>query len=56
MEVARNIVTRSDGLDRTVELARRFASEARGLVESLPESEAREALVGLTVKVVDRVK
>jgi hexaprenyl-diphosphate synthase len=56
VEMAREIVVeRSDGIEKTVELARKFAKEARGLVEMLPESEAREALVGLTVKVVERV-
>ena len=43
-------------MERTVELARRFAGEAKRLVERLPGSEARRALVGLTAKVVDRVK
>jgi hexaprenyl-diphosphate synthase len=54
--MARDLVGRSDGMQRTAELARRFAGEARALVEKLPESEARDALVGLTLKVVDRVK
>lgn len=48
-------MNKSDGLERTKELARKFAAEARGLVERLPESEARGGLVGLTEKVVDRV-
>ncbi len=56
VEMARNIVGQSDGVDRTIELARQFANEARLLVEKLPESPARDALVGLTLKVVDRVK
>jgi hexaprenyl-diphosphate synthase len=43
-------------LERTIDLARKFAGEARELVRRLPESEAREALESLTVKVVDRVK
>ncbi|WVQ84514.1 hypothetical protein IAT38_006668 [Cryptococcus sp. DSM 104549] len=55
-ELARGIVAQSDGLERTVALAREFAGEARRLVEMLPESAAREALVQLTVKVVERVK
>ena len=49
-------MARSDGLQRTVELAREFAGEARRLVEMLPESGARDALVQLTIKVVERVK
>jgi len=56
VEIARDIVGKSDGVQRTVELARQFAASARELVERLPDSPAREALVGLTVKVVDRVK
>lgn len=55
VEQAREIVTKSDGLRKTRELAERFASEARRGVERLPESEAREALVRLTKKVVERV-
>ncbi|KAK8849749.1 hypothetical protein IAR55_005084 [Kwoniella newhampshirensis] len=56
VEIAREIVGKSDGLERTVDLARKFAGEARGLVEKLPQSGARDALVQLTVKVVERVK
>ncbi|WWD20379.1 hypothetical protein CI109_104855 [Kwoniella shandongensis] len=56
VEIAREIVGKSDGLARTVDLARQFAGEARSLVEMLPPSGARDALVQLTVKVVERVK
>lgn len=55
VERARELVTQSDGLRKTRELAERFASEARRGVEQLPESEAREALIALTKKVVERV-
>lgn len=55
-EVALDLVNRSRGMERTAALARDFAAEARRLVELLPQSPARDALVGLTVKVVDRVK
>lgn len=55
-ERALDLVGRSRGMQRTADLARHFAGEARGLVELLPESAARDALVGLTTKVVDRVK
>ncbi|TXT12988.1 hypothetical protein VHUM_01389 [Vanrija humicola] len=55
-EVALDLVNRSRGMERTAELARNFASEARRLIEQLPQNPARDALVGLTVKVVDRVK
>jgi hexaprenyl-diphosphate synthase len=56
VERAKEIVQGSRGLERTIELARRFAGEARGLVRRLPESEARAALEELTVKVVERLK
>ncbi|KAK4683617.1 hexaprenyl-diphosphate synthase, partial [Tremellales sp. Uapishka_1] len=56
VELAKDLVGKSDGLQRTRELAEQFAREARKLVEQLPESEARNALVALTGKVVDRVK
>jgi hexaprenyl-diphosphate synthase len=55
-EIALDLVNRSRGMERTAALARDFAAEARRLVELLPQSPARDALVGLTVKVVDRVK
>jgi hexaprenyl-diphosphate synthase len=53
--MVRDLVGRSDGLEKTRELAIRFATEARRAVERLPESEGREELVGLTEKVVQRV-
>lgn len=55
-EIALDLVNRSRGMERTAELARSFAGEARRLIELLPQNPARDALVGLTVKVVDRVK
>ncbi|KAL7425202.1 coq1 putative hexaprenyl diphosphate synthase [Cryptotrichosporon argae] len=56
VERARAMVADSQGMQRTAALAREFAENARALVERLPQSPARDALVGLTVKVVDRVK
>ncbi|BEI82670.1 hypothetical protein CcaverHIS002_0305380 [Cutaneotrichosporon cavernicola] len=55
-EIALDLVNRSRGMERTAALAGDFAAEARRLVELLPPSPARDALVGLTVKVIDRVK
>ncbi|GMK56598.1 hypothetical protein CspeluHIS016_0304380 [Cutaneotrichosporon spelunceum] len=55
-EVALDLVNRSRGMERTAALAGEFAAEARRLVELLPPSPARDALVGLTVKVIDRGK
>ena len=56
VEQARELVAASDGIQRTLELARTFAAEAKGLVGRLPESEAREALIGLADKAVERIK
>jgi len=55
VELARELVGSSDGLERTRELAARFAGAARDALERFPEGEAKEALVGLTRKVVERV-
>ena len=56
VEQARQLVNRSDGIERTIELARGFASEAKGLMRMLPESKAREALIELADKAVERLK
>ncbi|EIW71390.1 hypothetical protein TREMEDRAFT_15595, partial [Tremella mesenterica DSM 1558] len=56
VDMARELVNRSDALERTRELARNFANEAKRGMEKLPESEAREALMELCEKVVERVK
>lgn len=53
---ALELVKNSQGLQRTGELAKYFANEAKELIMLLPPSEARDALVDLTIKVVDRVK
>lgn len=56
VQYVRDLVGKSDGLEKTRELAERFAREARRAVEQgLPESEAREELVALTRKVIERV-
>ncbi|ORY34648.1 isoprenoid synthase domain-containing protein [Naematelia encephala] len=57
VEIAKDMVARSNGLERTIELARKFAGEATRCIERLPtESEATEQLKRLTEKVVERVK
>ncbi len=55
VDLARDLVGRSDGLERTRDLARQFASEAERSLRRIPESEAKAQLVGLTRKVVERV-
>jgi hexaprenyl-diphosphate synthase len=55
--LVRDLVLKSDGMDRTRALARKYAEEAKRVVrERLPPSEAREGLEGLAEQVVDRCK
>ncbi|ORX37668.1 isoprenoid synthase domain-containing protein [Kockovaella imperatae] len=56
VEHARQLVSQSDGIERTIDLARMFAREAKTLVGMLPETKAREALIGLADKAVERLK
>jgi hexaprenyl-diphosphate synthase len=55
VELARELVARSDGLERTRELAGSFAQAAREALGRFPEGEAKDSLIGLTEKVVERV-
>lgn len=50
------LVNRSQGLQRTAELAKEHARRAREHLEVLPESEARQALIKLNEQVIKRVK
>ena len=55
--LVRDLVLKSDGMDRTRALARKYAEEAKRVIrERLPPSEAREGLEGLAEQVVDRCK
>ena len=45
---------RSAGVERTRDLARTYADKARETLQLLPESDAREALEVLTLRVVNR--
>ncbi|KAJ7150337.1 terpenoid synthase [Mycena filopes] len=54
VELARDLVRRSSGVERTRDLARAHADKARELLQGLPESEARAALELLTERVVTR--
>lgn len=56
VQAAKKMIMESDGVKETINLAKKFANSAKDLIELLPESEARGALVGLTKKVVERVK
>ncbi|KAK7063875.1 isoprenoid synthase domain-containing protein [Favolaschia claudopus] len=54
VELARDLVRRSSGVERTRDLARAHADKARELLQGLPESEARASLELLTDRVVTR--
>ncbi|KAI0756522.1 terpenoid synthase [Daedaleopsis nitida] len=54
VELARDLVRRSSGVERTRELARAHADKAREVLAVLPESEAKGALEALTERVVKR--
>lgn len=51
---ARDLVRRSSGVERTRELAGKYADKALETLQHLPESEARGALEVLTERVVKR--
>ncbi|KIJ53749.1 hypothetical protein M422DRAFT_154939 [Sphaerobolus stellatus SS14] len=54
VELARELVRRSSGVERTRELAQSHADKAMEALELLPESEAKSALRTLTERVVKR--
>lgn len=54
VELARDLVRRSSGVERTRELACTYADKALETLQHLPESEARSALEVLTERVVKR--
>ncbi|KAI1794024.1 terpenoid synthase [Ganoderma leucocontextum] len=54
VELARDLVRRSSGVERTRELARAHADKAREVLAVLPDSEAKGALEALTERVVKR--
>jgi hexaprenyl-diphosphate synthase len=54
VELARELVRRSAGVERTRMLAKRHADKAREIVSLFPESPARQALITLAEIVVAR--
>ncbi|KAL6304923.1 terpenoid synthase [Sparassis latifolia] len=54
VELARDLVRRSSGLERTRDLARKHAEKAREVLALLPDSDAKSALEELTERVVKR--
>ncbi|KAJ8503589.1 hypothetical protein ONZ45_g10721 [Pleurotus djamor] len=56
VELARDLVRRSAGVQRTRDLAMEYADKAREVLQLLPESDAKCALEDLTHRVVKRVR
>ncbi|KAF9490735.1 terpenoid synthase [Pleurotus eryngii] len=56
VELARELVKRSAGVERTRDLAMQYANKAREVLQFLPESDARVALEVLTDRVVKRTR
>ncbi|KAI0815346.1 terpenoid synthase [Irpex lacteus] len=54
VELARELVRRSSGLERTRDLAKAYADKAREVLALLPDSDAKSALEVLTERVVKR--
>ncbi|KAJ3826773.1 isoprenoid synthase domain-containing protein [Lentinula raphanica] len=54
VELARTLVRKSAGVERTRALAVAYATQAREVLQALPESEARAALESLTERVIKR--
>ncbi|KAJ3864868.1 isoprenoid synthase domain-containing protein [Lentinula novae-zelandiae] len=54
VELARRLVRKSAGVERTRALAVGYATQAREVLQVLPESEARAALEALTERVIKR--
>lgn len=53
---AMELILRSDGLERTAQLAKYHADLASKALEPLPESDARKALLALTEQIVQRIR
>ena len=54
IEMARDLVARSDGLDQTRALAQEYADKAAQAVSRFPDSEAKEGLVEMCIKTMKR--
>ncbi|TFK24586.1 terpenoid synthase [Coprinopsis marcescibilis] len=54
VELARDLVLRSSGVQRTKDLAQSYADKAKEVLQELPESEAKAALQVLAERVVGR--
>lgn len=53
---ARELVSRSDGVEQTKALAQNYADKAKDAIRDFPDCEAKEGLVEMCVKVMERRK
>ena len=53
---AQTLVRRSDGIEKTKQLAEDYAQKAVVAIRSFPESEAKDALIGMAEKTIKRNK
>lgn len=53
---ARDLVSRSDGVAQTKALAQDYADKAKDAIRDFPDSEAKDGLVEMCVKVMERRK
>ncbi|KAK9480110.1 isoprenoid synthase domain-containing protein [Lipomyces japonicus] len=56
VEKARELVQLSDGVEKTRQLAEDYSIKAREAIDEFPESPAKESLIDMTYKVLDRKK
>lgn len=56
VQMARDLVARSNGLEQTQALAQEYADKAAQAVSNFPESEAKEGLLEMCVKTMKRRK
>ena len=56
VQLARELVSRSDGLEQTRALAQEYADKAAHAVSKFPESEAKDGLLEMCVKTMNRRK
>ena len=56
VEMARELVTKSDGVEQTRALARSYTDQAEGAISSWPESEAKKGLLDMCSMVLRRNK
>jgi hexaprenyl-diphosphate synthase len=55
-EKARNLVLQSDGLEQTRALAQDYADKAVAAIKDFPSSEAKDGLLEMVVKTIQRRK